>query len=232
MNCIGCMLHSRNIQFFVLAYTLMLSKMSANGAKLLYIIRHGQALHNPRAEVAREAGCSMEEFVQWMRRDDALDAELTELGRSQARGIKMPKEDVDSIELVVSSPLSRAIETAELVLPPSAPINTGLNGESGHSERQLQRICCENFREVNGDLLNAKRREKKELIERFPHWNFNDIAETDELWTPTMEVLGDAAERGYQGLCWLLDRPENSILLVGKLVWPVFLRRTFLFLIS
>ena len=196
-----------NILLVALAETVMLSAMKPSGSKLLYVVRHGQALHNPRAEVARAAGCSMEEFVEWMRKDDALDAELTELGRSQARSVNLPKKDADSIELVVSSPLSRAIETAELVLPPTTKIDPAATTE--------QRICYEDFREVNGDLLNCKRRERRELVDRWPHWNFNEISETDELWTPTMEAFEDAAERGYKGLCWLMERPEKSIFLVA-----------------
>ena len=36
-----------------------------------------------RAEVARNRGCSFEEFLQLMHEDDAIDADLTELGREQ-----------------------------------------------------------------------------------------------------------------------------------------------------
>ena len=69
---------------------LLFSRMSTAAAtaaqsKILYIVRHGQALHNPRAEAAKAAGCSMDEFFELMRQDDALDADLTELGRQQAR---------------------------------------------------------------------------------------------------------------------------------------------------
>jgi hypothetical protein len=42
--------------------------------KRVMIIRHGQAQHNPRAEAAREAGCSFDEFLRLMELDDAHDA--------------------------------------------------------------------------------------------------------------------------------------------------------------
>ena len=42
--------------------------------KRVLIVRHGQAQHNPRAEAAREAGCSFDEFLRLMELDDAHDA--------------------------------------------------------------------------------------------------------------------------------------------------------------
>ena len=45
--------------------------------KRVSIIRHGQAQHNPRAEAAREAGCSFDEFLRLMELDDAHDAGKT-----------------------------------------------------------------------------------------------------------------------------------------------------------
>ena len=51
----------------------------------LVLIRHGQAMHNPRAEAARAEGCSFERFFDIMKEDDAFDAPLTELGKDQAQ---------------------------------------------------------------------------------------------------------------------------------------------------
>jgi broad specificity phosphatase PhoE len=173
---------------------------SVSRSKHLYIIRHGQAMHNPRAEVAKHAGCSMEEFVELMRQDDALDADLTGLGKVQAESVERPDHLSSQVQLVVSSPLSRALETADLV----------------HSASECSsRVCVESWREVNGNLLNAQRRTVTELNQKFPQWNFDEIAETDELWTPESEEFDACAERGYQGLCWLMERPEECILLVA-----------------
>jgi broad specificity phosphatase PhoE len=171
----------------------------AMSSKRVSIVRHGQAMHNPRAEVARANGCSTDEFLALMREDDVLDAPLTDLGNDQAKSVHLPA--TSDINLVVSSPLSRALRTADNVYSPS-------NGAN--------RVCCEHFREVNGDLLNAKRRSKSDLEKRFASWNFEDLtSEEDSLWTPNMEAFSDCAERGYLGLCWLMDRPEDSILLVA-----------------
>jgi len=191
------------------------SGVSSKGSnsKILYIVRHGQALHNPRAETAKDKGCSMEEFFRLMREDDALDADLTDLGREQAKQCHRDHFVVEGetrynplgIGLVVASSLSRTIDTADLVFPPhpSTPTNTG--GDSGDSPLSPPRISVEKFREVNGDLLNGKRRAKSELVARNPSWNFDSlVTEEDESWTPELEQFEDTAERGYRGLVELL----------------------------
>ena len=48
---------------------------------------------------------------------DLLDSPLTELGKTEALQLKKELWDSDKIDLVVSSPLSRAMETAGLVFP-------------------------------------------------------------------------------------------------------------------
>jgi len=82
------------------------------------------------------------------------------------------------------------------------------NNDNHHrsSYRAPRRVSIEDFREVNGNLLNGKRRTKSELLERHPHWNFDSlVTEEDETWTPEMEDFGDAAERGYRSLVGLLE---------------------------
>ena len=169
--------------------------------KELTIVRAGQAQHNPRAEAAHEKGCTMKEFIALMREDDVLDARLTDFGKEQATSARLARDLASSIQLVVSSTLSRAIETADLVIPPSPTEHT--------------RVCSELFRELNGDMLNVKRRTRSELVKSFPDWNFDDVEEEDALWTPVMEDLDLVAERGYLGLKWLMERPEEKILLVS-----------------
>lgn len=172
----------------------------------LWILRHGQALHNPRAEAARSAGCSKAEFLEWMRRDDALDAPLTALGIEQARSVQLlPLVVVPDV--VIASPLSRALQTADVACSPASISSS------------TRRIAYEGFREINGWLLNAKRRSKTELQSLFPAWDFDDLqTEHDVLWEPT--VLEDeraCGERGHQGLLWIARtfQDASSVLLVA-----------------
>jgi len=192
--------------------------------KQLWVIRHGQATHNPRAEAAKAAGCSFEEFLEWMRQDDSLDSPLTELGKRQAQEVlarssasttspstqhARSQNNYDcywqrqKIQLMVSSPLSRALETADLAVPPHVV---------------KHRVAYEGWREINGWLRNAQRRSRQELTNIFPHWNFHDYlhSDEDELWTPELEAQSECGERGYQALKWLLThREEERIVLVA-----------------
>ena len=101
-----------------------------------------------------------------MREDDAFDSPLTELGENQAMQVgKDLRQVLHNIDMIVSSPLSRALRTADLVLPPELLVDS----------IKPRRVCVEELREINGSFLNAKRRPKSELEDRFPHWNFDHI---------------------------------------------------------
>ncbi len=177
--------------------------------KRILFLRHGQAAHNPRAEKARESGCSFDEFLDLMQQDDAYDAELTSLGERQAKDAGLEgifeknRLALGSVDMVVSSPLSRALRTADLV-----------HSARTTSSPSPRRICVENFREINGKLLNAQRRPRKELETLFPHWDFSHIPATDETWTEELETRRDCSERGYRGLLWVMQQKEDNILLV------------------
>ena len=174
--------------------------------KRLLLLRHGQALHNPRAEARRAAGCSFDEFLHTMKEDDALDADLTPLGRQQAAAAC---NSVDGgaaslgIELIVASSLSRAIETAALAFPEAA---------AAGRDRFISLDClCER----SGWLLNAKRRPRDELVSRFPAVGFDLLTETDECWTEELEEEAACAQRGYEALLWVARRPESTIAVVA-----------------
>lgn len=174
--------------------------------KRLLFLRHGQALHNPRAEKARENGCSFDEFLALMEEDDSYDACLTPLGEDQARDAgRQPhvRHAFRQVDMVISSPLSRALRTADLALE-----------SAGHDISQSKRVVLEHFREINGKLLNAQRRPRTELEMTFSSWNFSHIPAFDESWTEELEERHECGERGYQGLLWVMDQSEKNVLVV------------------
>jgi len=178
--------------------------------KRVHLLRHGQAMHNPRAEAAREADppCSNDDFLRLMKEDDAFDADLTELGREQARRVAaLPHATrVDaSVQLVVSSPLSRALDTAMLVLP------------SATDKGRARFVAHDDLRERSGWLLNAKRRTRTELAGRFPGCDVHAqlATEDDTLWTEELEDPAATAERGYRFMRWLSQRPETDVAVVA-----------------
>ena len=183
--------------------------------KLVFFLRHGQATHNVRAEALREQGCSHEAFLAAMAQDDEFDAALTPAGISQAReagATTAAARVAAAVELVVASSLSRAIDTADLVLPRvSAP--------------GARRVVREEWREIAGWLTNAKRRRRAELADKYggdfgnggdgcaARWDVSALpTEHDALWTEELERTAACAERAYCGLRWLWrDVPESRI---------------------
>ncbi|EKX41963.1 hypothetical protein GUITHDRAFT_62224, partial [Guillardia theta CCMP2712] len=172
----------------------------------LVLVRHGQAQHNPRAEAARSQGCSHEEFINLMRADDAFDADLTSIGIEQAEKTREDFARMNmTMDLIVASSLTRAIDTANIVFPQ-------------HLHAQAERCSLDDLREISGLLLNAKRRSRRELMDRNPTWNFEQVkTEEDELWTEELgeQPVESCVERGYQALLWLLQREEKKIAVVA-----------------
>eukprot|EP00927_Polykrikos_kofoidii_P054534 TRINITY_DN48944_c0_g1_i1.p1 TRINITY_DN48944_c0_g1~~TRINITY_DN48944_c0_g1_i1.p1 ORF type:complete len:247 (-),score=34.55 TRINITY_DN48944_c0_g1_i1:66-806(-) len=171
--------------------------------KRLHFVRHGQAVHNVRAEKLREDGCSYQEFLDQMAADDAFDAPLTEVGLSQAAEASGTVQDpalLGQIQLVVASPLSRALDTADVILPPT----------SG-----ARRMALDDLREVSGLLLNAKRRSRRELEERYTSWDFSSLTEDDDLWSQHLEPREACAERGYRALQEIWRAEEANVLVVA-----------------
>ena len=162
-------------------------------------------MHNPRAEAAKQAGCSFEEFLQKMKEDDCFDAHLTPIGVQQAKQLNASptaQAAFKSIDIVIASPLSRAITTADLAFPRS------------HLRDDVRRVVFEDLREVNGLLLNGKRRERGELEKLFPEWDFSDLrSNADVLWTTELESHESVRERSIRALSDIMQRPEETVLI-------------------
>ena len=176
--------------------------------KVIHLVRHGQAQHNVRAEPARAAGCSYDEFLELMRLDDAFDASLTPMGMEQAQNLarNIPPHVQESIQLVVASPLTRALHTADIVFPRDHP----------RRQADCPRVSLDLWREVSGLLINAQRRTRTELRQANTHWNFDCLEEQDGLWTPDrLEDTSSCAQRGYLALKWAWERPEDCIAIVA-----------------
>lgn len=167
----------------------------------LHFVRHGQALHNVRAEVRRSEGCSFDEFLRLMKEDDAFDAELTSEGRGQAEAAARATSPL-LVDLIVCSPLTRAIDTAQRMF-------------AHHIQRGTRVVCLEDLREWNGMLANAQRRSKTDLARRFADVDMSLIPEDDTSWTPALEPEHAVAARGLRALRWVTNRPEENIAIVA-----------------
>jgi len=102
------------------------------------------------------------------------------------------------LEVIVTSPLCRAIDTAILGLAP-------------HIDRGVAIIACEECREQFGQNLPDRRRATAALRADYPHIDFAAITEEDALFTPEREALEALVLRADAFLESLLARPEQHI---------------------
>ena len=169
---------------------------------VVHFLRHGQATHNVRAEPLRAAGCTFEAFLAQMRADDEFDSNLTEKGIAQAKAVAESAHAsavARRVQWVVSSPHSRAVDTAETVLPGCGSV----------------RMLREEWREISGDLINAKRLPRSALEAKYGGggWDCQTgvPTEEDQLWTEELEDSLDCATRAYYGLRFLFERTPPEV---------------------
>jgi broad specificity phosphatase PhoE len=165
--------------------------------KRIHFIRHAQSEHNARFESA------LDEMA--VRHDPSLrDAPLTALGQSQAHGLRAEVNALCEVELVVISPLSRAVETtlAAFNNHPAPRIVHDLHRE------YLQSFC---------DIGSSPDR----LSQAFPALDFDHL---DDPWWHVGEASDDPfAPEPVESLLtrvatfadWLSARPEFEIAVVG-----------------
>ncbi|KZM23729.1 putative phosphoglycerate mutase pmu1 [Ascochyta rabiei] len=165
--------------------------------KLLYLIRHGEGLHNVkekefgRAEWDRYwAKVPGDGKVVW------ADAELTANGEQQARDITKASQclDGDAITAVLSSPLRRCLRTVQLAFPPEAA-----------SQRP---IIKEKLRERLGVHTCDQRSTGSWIAENYPLFDIEvGFQEEDVLWSPDRrETLKEHMTRSTE----LLDDVFNG----------------------
>jgi broad specificity phosphatase PhoE len=186
---------------------------------VLHVVRHAQGFHNVNQEYR--------DIVN-------LDARLTELGVEQCRQLANRIRQADpnsplaslasSLQLVVTSPLTRCIQTALLslrdVLSCSSRDNT-IPVLAHELIRETVNYNCDRRRHVN------------ELTNEFGHHvDFSEMDDGtnvhDPIWESYVQDLGDdetytdhresgelhvVAERGRRFFEWLAKRPEEHVLI-------------------
>ena len=138
------------------------------GAKIVHLVRHGQAYHNLLGDLYRELGREIDStggdttgspYV----RPEVVDPPLTESGRIQARALR-PTTARLAPELIVVSPMRRATETALLGFP----------------DRATPFVAVETCHETAGLHTCDHRLSRSELAELFPHVDYALIAEEED----------------------------------------------------
>eukprot|EP00752_Nemacystus_decipiens_P016046 g14345.t1 len=164
-------------------------------AKTLHFLRHAEGTHNEAAlKEGRAAYAKMEH----------LDARLTDLGQQQCATLKATNHGVEKeAELVVVSPLTRAIQTAMLTID---------------QVEGVPWVALECVRERAGGHPCDRRRCVSELKKEYPTISFDAMEEDDDAY---FDSLGDEREsnekvagRARELFAWLKDRPETNIAVV------------------
>ncbi len=187
--------------------------------KMVYFIRHAEGTHN---EAARLHGEGAYKSWEWM------DAELTPVGEQQAVALQeqlLASRLMESLDLVVVSPLRRTLHTATLVFG----IDTTNGGKSTHLRPHVPPfVAIEALRETAGGDPCNKRSVLSELARRFPHVDFSQVqSEEDVLYDEGGWESEESMEaRGHYFLWWLGQRPERTVAVVthGSFLMTVFER--------
>ncbi|XP_066346371.1 phosphoglycerate mutase-like protein 1 [Miscanthus floridulus] len=190
--------------------------------KTIYLVRHAQGIHNVAGEKDLSAYMS----------HDLFDAQLTALGWNQVDGLRehVKKSGLaEKIELVISSPLLRTMQTAVGVFggekytdgvnsPPLMVENARHSGRPAVSSLNCPPfIAVEACREHLGVHPCDQRRSITEYRTLFPAIDFS-LIENDEdvLWEPDVRETNEAvALRGMKFLDWLWTREEKEIAIVS-----------------
>lgn len=202
--------------------------------KIVHFQRHGQGTHNELYRRWTESKGRPPDLSETdprrnpMVTDAVLDAPLTEKGRDQCAERRAVARELDGVEAVVVSPLTRALQTAHITFRDHLP-----NDAAPH--REVTWIAHEGIREELGTLLCNKRRPLSETRAEFPDVDYAHLPhlqEEDLTWdlharktagedgVPRRESTEDMSHRAYDFLAeFLRKRPEGELAVVGHSAW-------------
>jgi broad specificity phosphatase PhoE len=181
--------------------------------KIIHFQRHGQGYHNLLGEILRDAGVKLDidsrdpKINPWIR-PEIVDSPLTELGKGQCHD-RRPEAALLNPQLVVVSPLLRAIQTAKISF-------------GDHDRSEIPWVAHEGCREELGVLVCNQRRPLSQIQADYPELQFHgDISEEDTLWDPQQRESGTSkSDRIYQFLVdFVAQRPEQELAVVGHSAW-------------
>ncbi len=182
------------------------NKAKERTTKVIHFVRHGEGIHNV---AEREFGTQRWE-AEIALKEDFLDPCLTEEGKRQCSVLgKALGQALNSgmpITYIVSSPFTRALETAELALS-DAPLTLT-------KSRVVHELC----RETLGRHTCDKRSPVSIVAPKFPGWDFTTLqSDTDAMWSSRRETPREVQERARAWLqqIWADPRVGSHLLLVN-----------------
>lgn len=186
--------------------------------KIIHFVRHGQGDHNQLVlDIGYGCQCNTNEPVAECPYKSANinDAKLTNAGKSEGKKVLEYLEENNQIQIdcVLTSPLSRAIQTGVISL-------------SNQKYQNITWKCLECLREQYGIHVCDKRSTKSYLTETFRNIDFTDIETEEDTWFSEneRETREHLAQRILTFLNFARNLPEKNIV--------VFTHSSFLFTMS
>jgi broad specificity phosphatase PhoE len=161
-------------------------------SKILHLVRHGHSLHN---ELFHKIG------VQAFRVPATIDSPLTQEGHLQSIELGQSWQTKKDIELILVSPLTRALETCMNIF----------------GDTNIPMVSQEFLREypIGEDTCN-KRSSLSLLKNRFPKIDFQLDVDQDTLWKEDYrENMIELEQRLEEMITYLQKRPEKNIAIIG-----------------
>lgn len=192
--------------------------------KVVYLVRHGQATHNKaRLESPNDSVYESEAY---------FDAPLTELGWRQAQQVREHICNTGSIQpqLVVTSPLSRCIQTAVGIFGSGNSLGPGESNSNALMQNSvashglgISSLGCPRFvavewcRERMGQHPCDRRRTICKLQDQYPAVDFSEIVhDVDVHYKPTQrETEEEVRYRAQVFTNWLMNLSETRIAVVA-----------------
>eukprot|EP00934_Nitzschia_sp_Nitz4_P000252 Nitzschia sp. Nitz4//scaffold41_size133979//51842//52612//NITZ4_003343-RA/size133979-snap-gene-0.102-mRNA-1//1//CDS//3329551458//252//frame0 len=177
-------------------------------------IRHGVAKHNVLDAAGNRPDIHTIEYwdppLLYQGKRQALEAgeRLKLWWKSAFKG--------EQIQLIVTSPLTRCLQTATLGFLPG-----DVYADRQAIDPEPTFYCTELVREAIGEHYSDKRRIKSLLQKHWSHVEFEtDMPEDDELWFPDhRETIRDMEQRIDAFLQDLVKRSEKNMVVVSHGVW-------------
>ena len=174
--------------------------------QMVTFLRHGVAKHNLPDPVTGQHP-NIHDPSYW-------DPPLVDRGMKEALAIRERLPHViNSVDLVITSPLTRCLQTANLVFFP------GNSYDKPKSPPPM--VCLEQVREAFGMHYPDKRRDKRLLQKHWPLIHFDpSMSDLDEQWSESSRgTLDDVVKRVDDFLQWIVRRNESHIFVVSHGVW-------------
>ena len=161
--------------------------------KRLFLIRHGEGVHNVDWDTYGEKAYYMKEKT---------DPHLTNIGISQAKKCGEIFKEINNIELIITSPMMRCLETMDNVFK-NVDVPVLAHGDAREFPMGLQ--------------YSNKRSIKSELEKKFNYVDFSNLtSEEDDRWnSERLETLEELNVRKKKLLDFIKKRPEKNIALVS-----------------